>query len=214
MTTLNAKNLTLNEVVHPLKFQKLPNGSFASLLSLQPLSEFEQQELVQIREDFDSYLTDGKVSEGQVKLLSVGPLLRLAGFYRSPIKMLLEEAIADITIEDENTTIAGRLDIVAIKKDTLKNNVSFWILVIEAKNSLIDVIAGLPQLLTYTYKSLETQTSIWGLVTNGARYQFVYIESGNPPTYQLMPLLNLMEAEPASQILQALKAICQSTKQT
>ena len=103
MTALNAKNLTLSEVLRLLKFQKLPNGSFTPLLSLEPLTEFERQELIQTCEDFDSYLTDGKVSEGQVKLVSVGPLLRLAGFYRSPIKMFLEEGIADIAVEDEDT---------------------------------------------------------------------------------------------------------------
>jgi len=209
MTALNAKNLTLSEVLRLLKFQKLPNGSFTPLLSLEPLTEFEQQELIQTCEDFDSYLTDGKVSEGQVKLVSVGPLLRLAGFYRSPIKMFLEEGIADIAVEDEGATITGRLDLLAIDKNTLTTtDVPFWILVIETKNSAIDVLAGLPQLLAYAYKSLEHQTSVWGLVTNGARYQLAYIQSRTPPTFQLMPLLNLMDYEPAIQILQVLKAIC------
>ena len=209
MIAFNAKNPTLNEVIDLLKLQKLPNGSFTPLLSLEPLTEFEQQELIQTCEDFDSYLTDGKVSEGQVKLVSVGPLLRLAGFYRSPIKMFLEEGIADIAVEDEGATITGRLDLLAIDKNTLTTtDVPFWILVIETKNSAIDVLAGLPQLLAYAYKSLQHQTSVWGLVTNGARYQFAYIHSGTPPTFQLMPLLNLMDCEPAIQILQVLKAIC------
>ncbi|PSP23374.1 MAG: restriction endonuclease subunit R, partial [Cyanobacteria bacterium SW_5_48_44] len=49
------------------------------------------------------------------------------------------------------------------------------------------------------------------LTTNGRHYQFVYIQRGNPPSYQLMPFLNLMEPEPPSQILQVLKAICQQS---
>jgi hypothetical protein len=158
MTTLNAKNVTLREVVQLLQFEKLPNGFLTSLLSLQPLTEFEQQELVQIRDDFDNYLLDGKVSAGQVKLLSVAPLLRLAGFYRSPVKLILAEGIADITIEDQGTTITGRLDILAVNKVTLINNIPFVALVIETKNSLIDVVAGLPQLLAYAYKILDNQT--------------------------------------------------------
>jgi len=80
--------------------------------------------------------------------------------------------------------------------------------VIECKNSEVDPLGGLPQLLTYAYKSLARQPRVWGLTTNGARYQFVYIQQGNPPIYQLMPFLNLMESEPAVQILQVLKAIC------
>jgi len=101
------------------------------------------------------------------------------------------------------------MDILAVNKaQQTAANIYFWILVIETKNSLADVLAGLPQLLIYTFKSLEHQTSVWGLVTNGARYQFVYLQPGNPPTYQLMPLLNLMESEPSIQILQVFKAIC------
>ncbi len=209
MTTLNARNLFLSDVHRILGFQKQYNGSFTPLLSLETLTEFEQRDLVQIRNDFDNYLTAGKVSEGQVKLLVVAPLLRLAGFYRSPIQITVEEDVADIDIEDEDTKITGRMDILAVNKaQQTAANIYFWILVIETKNSLADVLAGLPQLLIYTFKSLEHQTSVWGLVTNGARYQFVYLQPGNPPTYQLMPLLNLMESEPSIQILQVFKAIC------
>ena len=67
----------------------------------------------------------------------------------------------------------------------------------------------LPQLLTYAYECLEHQFAVWGLTTNGREYQFVYIQQGNPPTYQLMPLLNLMESERAIELLQVLKAICE-----
>jgi hypothetical protein len=87
VTTLNAKNLSLQEVHQLLRierrFEKL---SFESLLNLEPLTEFEQQEVVQISQDFQNYLTLGKVSEGQVKLLALAPLLRLAGFYKQPIQ--------------------------------------------------------------------------------------------------------------------------------
>jgi hypothetical protein len=135
--------------------------------------------------------------------------MRLAGFYRSPIKMRLEENIARINIIDEDTNITGRLDILAVNKTiATTTNIPFWVLVIEAKNSEIAPSAGLPQLLTYAYKSLERQRVVWGLTTNGAHYQFVYIQQGNPPIYQLMPFLNLMDLESSVQILQVLKAIC------
>lgn len=50
-------------------------------------------------------------------------------------------------------------------------NTPFSILVIESKNTTVDAMEGLPQLLTYAYKSLELQTSVWVLTTNGIRYQ-------------------------------------------
>ncbi len=210
MTTINAKNLTLNEVSEFLKFQQLFNNhTYPSLLSLEALTEFEQLELVQIRNDFREYLSFERVSEGLVQALTTFPLMRLAGFYRSPLKMSLEENIANITIEDEDTTITGRFDILAINKEKqIAADIAFWILVIESKNNLIAPRAGLPQLLTYAYKSLEYQESVWGLATSGEFYQFLNIRRGNPPTYQLMPFLTLMEPESSVVLLQVLKAIC------
>ncbi len=209
MATLQAKNLTLAEVQRLFGFKReLISSSFTSLLSLEPLTEFEQQELAQIREDFDNYLAEGKVSEGQVKFLVVAPLMRLAGFYKAPLGITLEEDIAEIEIADEDTRIKGRLDILAVKKALSKAEAAFWILVIEAKNSEIAALTGLPQLLTYAYKSLEQQPAVWGLTTNGVTYQFVYLSQGNPPIYQLLPDLSLINTERSLQLLQVLKAIC------
>jgi hypothetical protein len=208
MQTLNAKNLTLADVHHLLNFQKQPAGDFTSQLPLESLTAFEREELEQIRDDFDCYLTEGRVSEGQVKLLVVGPLLRLAGFYHRPIQITLEQDIDEIGIVDEDTVVTGRLDILAINKDIpTRNNAYFWVLVIESKNSSISSSSGLPQLLSYARRSLESQESVWGLTTNGEDYRFVHIQSGNPLTYRLMPLLNLRDADTAVEILQVLKAI-------
>ncbi len=209
MTLINDGNLSLEDVQRLLGFQENYNDSFTSLLSLEALTEVEQQELLQIRDDFDRYLTAGKVSEGQVKFLVIAPLMRLAGFYKYPIQIKLEEDIAEIKIEDENTTITGRLDILAVNKiRKLTDKTFFWVLLIESKNSSISPFEGLPQLLTYASESLQYQTSVWGLVSNGQYYQFVYIQQGNPTTYHLMPLLNLMEPKRAVELLQVLKAIC------
>ena len=107
MTTLNTSNLSLGDVYHILGFQRQYNSSFTPLLSLETLTESEQQELVQIRDDFDNYLAESKVDERLVKVLTTFPLMRLAGFYRSPIKITLEEDIERINIEDEETVITG-----------------------------------------------------------------------------------------------------------
>lgn len=135
--------------------------------------------------------------------------MRLAGFYKSPLKLNLEQDIANIVVEDEDAFITGRLDIVAINKaQKTSADVQFWVSVIESKNSSIAPSAGLPQLLTYAYQSLESQQSVWGLVTNGELYQFVYIQQGSPPIYQQMPIFSLMDADTSIQLLQVLKAIC------
>ncbi len=213
MTVLNASTLTLDQVYHYLKFRELSYASFKSLLHLEPLSEFEITELAQIQNDFKNYLTDGKVLEGMVKALSILPLLRLAGFYRAPIKMRMEQEIDRINIEDEDISITGRLDLICVNKDRPKmNDIAFWVLAIESKNTSISASEGLPQLLTYAYKSLENQKTVWGLTTNGVYYEFVYIQQrvdqDSYSTYQPLPSLHLMEPESSEKLLQVLKAIC------
>jgi hypothetical protein len=209
MTILNARNLSLEEVHSLVGFQRQYNDSFSSLLSLEPLTQEEQQELSQTRDDFDQYLVTGKVSEGQVKFLVIAPLMRLAGFYRYPVQIKLEEEIADIQIEDEDKIITGRMDILAVNKAKKTASTNLWVLLIESKNSSISPSEGLPQLLTYAFPSLQNQSFVWGLVTNGQYYQFLQIQQGNPSIYYLMPLLNLMESARAIELLQVLKAICQ-----
>jgi hypothetical protein len=152
MTILNAKNITLGEVHRVLGFQEQYDGSFTPLLSLEPLTDVEKQELVQIRNDFRYYLSASKVSEGLIKALTTFPLLRLAGFYRYPIQISLEENIADIRIEDEDRLITGRFDILSVNKSTqTATKPPICILVIESKNSAVEVRQGLPQLLTYAF---------------------------------------------------------------
>ncbi|NEP61247.1 MAG: restriction endonuclease subunit R [Symploca sp. SIO2G7] len=209
MTTLQASNISLKEVHHLLGLQRQYNGSFEPLLSLEPLTEFEQQELRKIRGYFENYLDKNKASEGQVKLVAISPLLRLAGFFADGIEIKVEEGIARIEVQSENLLISGRFDILAINQEkSSKENQEFWVLVIESKESLASTIAGLPQLLTYAYSSLEHQPTVWGLVTNGASYQFIYMQQGKPPTYQYMPELNLLNDSSLMQLLQILKAIC------
>jgi hypothetical protein len=175
-TTLSASNLFLDDVHRLLHLEEKSNCSFTTLLTLEALTETEQQDVLQTRKDFRHYFSAGKVYEGLVKFIAIAPLRRLAGFYQYPIEIKLEENIADIDIEDENTKITGRMDILAVNKAMpTTSSISFWILVIETKNTLAEAFAGLPQLLTYTYKSLENQQSVWGLTTNGLRYQFVYL---------------------------------------
>jgi hypothetical protein len=123
MAVTSARNLTLEEVHRLFRFQRQYCDDFQSLLTLEPITEFEQQEILQTRSEFDNHLTTSDVSEGQVKLIAVSPLLRLAGFYRAPLQVSVEEGIARIEVVDEDTTITGRFDILAIKQDPQRSSV-------------------------------------------------------------------------------------------
>ncbi|MDH6061572.1 restriction endonuclease subunit R [Chrysosporum bergii ANA360D] len=208
-TTLDARNLTLQDVNRYFKLKEQFNDSITSLLPLESLTEFEQQELWKIRDLFRSYYAAGKIAEGQIKFLFIAPLMNLAGFYQANIQITLEENIAEIAIEDENTNIKGRMDILAVNKSGGETrNKLFWLLLIESKNSSVNAWEGLPQLISYAYRSLENQTSVWGLTTNGMDYQFIYIQQGSPPIYQILPKLDITRQESAIELLQILKSIC------
>jgi len=205
---LEASKISLDYVLHLLKLEEREASPFTDFFSLEPLTELEQQELLKIRHDFRRYFAAGKISEELIKFLVLSPLMRLTGFFDIPIVLTMEDSIP-IQVEDEDTVIKGQLDILAVNQpDAAVTATRFWILVVEAKNSAIDPWAGLPQLLTYTYKSLQQQASVWGLTTNGRNYQFVYLTRGNPCTYQILPELSLTDTERSIQLVQVLKAIC------
>ena len=205
MVTLQAKNLTLNEVHQRLDLQpSVQRVRFTDVLNLPDLTEWEMAKMAQIRIDFQAYWQAGKVLEGQVQLLVLAPLLRLAGYYRSPIQLSLEQAIAEIMLDDEDTKITGRLDLLAARRDAVT---PLWVLVVESKNSQVDALNGLPQLLTYASQSLTSQESVWGLATNGFSYYFVRLISGETLSYQLLPELNLLDSDRALVLLQVLKGI-------
>ncbi|MEG4068459.1 restriction endonuclease subunit R [Microcoleus sp. Pol11C2] len=205
---LEASQLSLNDVCRLLKLEEREGDAFTDFFSLEPLSELEQQEILKIRTDFRRYLSAGKVSEELVKFLVLSPLMRLAGFFDIPIVLTMGDSIP-IQVEDGDTLIKGRLDVLAVNQPDAELAVAqFWILVVEAQNSAIDPWAGLPQLLTYAYKSLQQQSSVWGLTTNGESYRFLRVTRGNPCTYQILPELNLIYKERPLLLVQVLKAIC------
>ncbi|NJM46673.1 MAG: restriction endonuclease subunit R [Alkalinema sp. RU_4_3] len=206
MVTVQANTLRLKDVHERLGYQRYYADQFEDFLILTELTDHETTELLNIRSEFDRYLVEGNVLEGQVRILSVNPLLRLSGFNRAPITIEVELAIEPIELPESQIT--GRMDLLAIRRG--KSAPDFWVLVVESKESGADAMQGLSQLLTYAYTSLQEQRSVWGLATNGINYQFVQIQAGQPPQYFLLPELNLLHRSSASSLLQVLKAICQT----
>jgi hypothetical protein len=221
MVTLKARQLKIDEVHALLGYEPKLDGKFQDYLQLPKLLEEDYSSLAEIRSNFFRYLNRAKISEGQAREISVSPLLRLAGYHQPPIYLEVEEEIDRIYIEDQDTYIVGRLDIVAVRQDT--GICPLWILVVESKNTEASEVVGVAQMLAYAHTSLERQNNVWGLVTNGLNYRFFYLDSsacakgdratqtsGQPlqqTTYQYMPSLNLIDVESAVTLLQVLKAI-------
>jgi hypothetical protein len=218
MVTLKARQLKIDEVHTLLGYEPKLDGKFQDYLQLPKLLKQDYSSLTEIRSNFFRYLNRAKISEGQARELSVSPLLRLAGYHQPPIYLEVEEEIDRIYIEDQDTYIVGRLDIVAVRQDAVI--CPLWILVVESKNTEASEIVGVAQMLAYAHTSLERQNNVWGLVTNGLNYRFFYLDrqgdyqasqssgkSTKPITYQYMPSLNLIDADSAAILLQVLKAI-------
>jgi hypothetical protein len=212
MVTLRAREITLEDVEDLLGFSPLYDGGFGDFLTLRSLSDAESSELSRIRSNFLTYIRRGKVSEGQARQISIDPILRLAGYDQAPIELRIEEDIQRIYIEDKDTHIRGRFDLVAVNRMVKTTATSLlWVLIVESKNLAASEFAGIAQMLTYAHTSLEHQSAVWGLVTNGATYQFFHILKDGlkdgAVTYQYMPSLSLLEADRAIQLLQVLNAI-------
>jgi hypothetical protein len=208
MVTLKSKAIKLEEVRELLGFELIRQGKFEDFLTLPGLDALEESSLAGITEELFDYIENGRISEGQMQLVAIAPLLRLAGYNRAPIEYRVEEDIASIYIPDRDTYIRGRFDIVAVNRNLSTDAQNLlWILVVESKNMGASEYVGIAQMLTYAYTSLARQQAVWGLVTNGANYQFFYIERGEKPTYRRMPSLNLLDEMPAQQLLQVLKGI-------
>jgi hypothetical protein len=211
MVVLNARKMDIEQVRQTLNLAPRFGSSFEKHLDLKPITDQEQRQLGKIVEEFRQYYVSGKISEGQVRFISIAPLLRLAGYHEPEIELKIEEDIARINIVDEDTYITGRFDIVAVQRSRRGGNpIPMWILVIESKNSEVSDSTGIAQMLVYAHKSLESQGTVWGLVTNGDIYQFFRLQKGEPPepsAYEYMPSLNMREDDRTLQLLQVLKAI-------
>jgi hypothetical protein len=208
MVTLRAREISLEQVEQLLGYTPLYDGKFSDFLTIKALSPDAISQVQAIRTNFLTYIRRGKVSEGQARQISINPILELAGYNRPPIELRIEEDIQRIDIKDKDTHIRGRLDIVAINRTVNTSPTSLlWVLIVESKNIDASEFNGIAQMLTYAHGSLKTQSAVWGLVTNGATYQFFHIQRGETPTYQYLPNLNLLETDRAHQLLQVLAAI-------
>ncbi|MBW4424791.1 MAG: hypothetical protein KME50_10140 [Nostoc desertorum CM1-VF14] len=127
--TVEASSLSLNDVHRFLKLEELSDGSFTDFLNLEPLTDFEQEDLLRIKNDFRRYLRLGKISEGLVKFITIAPLMRLSGFYDVPIRLTMEDRIA-IAVEDEDRIITAQMHILAINNPQSTIMHPFWLVAI------------------------------------------------------------------------------------
>lgn len=125
----------------------------------------ERQILDRVRDNFWELMEDPPLLENAVKLVVLAPLLDLAGFYRKPFQLETEASVT-LTMEDEGTTIRGRIDVLVLR-DRL------WLLVIESKRNDFSAVRAIPQALAYMLASPAGDRATFGAIVSGNEFLFL-----------------------------------------
>jgi len=206
--TLQASRLSLHDVKTKFHLQHRTDSFFAELLQSAPqLSEFEKQLLDRTRQQY-LYLADRPLLEVTVKMVTLSPLLSLAGFYDPPFYTTLEESV-EVVSEDGLEVVRGQIDVLVLQNNIRQN--AIWVAVIEAKSIQYDVMVALPQAITYMLASPTQTQQPFGLITNGREFRFIKLNQESPhPSYTLSKVFSLSESENhLYEVLQILKALGQ-----
>jgi hypothetical protein len=147
------------------------------------LTSEERSALSVLYRRLNYHRADGELLEGAVTLLVASPLLELAGFYDPPYK-LKSEATVEISVDDGEETLKGRLDALILQNQ-------LWVLVLEAKKTTIPLRSALPQLLTYLVANPQPEQPLFGLLTNGDEVVFVKLQQDDTQQYDLSRAFSL-----------------------
>ncbi len=198
--TTQVKDISLETLQDQFDLQAVPYQDFFDEWQEEsaPLSEFEQQQLARVQQNYGNLAKRSSFSEESVKMVVLSPLLDLAGFYQAPFNLLTEESV-EIAAEDEGTVFKGKIDVlVALQR--------FWALVVESKSARFNVLLALPQALAYMLGAPDRDQPAYGLLVNGPEFVFVKLAHHPTPHYaRSFPLL--IERGELPQVLGMLKRI-------
>jgi len=144
---------------------------------LPQLTDGEQTGLRELRRRYLYQRSQGHLLENTVTLLFASPLLTLAGFYDPPFRLKTEESV-QITLEDAEEVLQGRLDVLVLRD-------RFWVVVLESKKTALSVWAALPQTLAYLMANPHPEEPGFAMMTNGDDSVFVKLTPSPPGAYNV-----------------------------
>jgi hypothetical protein len=186
---LQANELTLSDVEDQFNLRQfLDDPTFFREWqdSLPELNQSEMQTLDRIKTEF-LYLNKYPMLEDLVKMVILSPLLSLAGFYQPPLRPILEKRV-DVTIQDGEKTVYGRIDLLALLRQ-------IWVVVIESKQAGLSLKDAIAQTLFYMMANPNAEPMTFGLVTNGSHFIFIKLIQNNPPQYAFSSEFSLFRTE-------------------
>jgi hypothetical protein len=164
---IQAQDITLEQLIEFLGLTLTYDPQFFTEWSdnLPELTDFEKQQLDRVKRNYLSLVERHALSENLVKMVVVEHLLDLADFYIPPFDIKDEKSV-ELTVQNEDTLIRGRLDFLVFKNQ-------LWFAVIEAKNAAISIRAAIPQTLAYMLNNPQSDRPIFSLLTNGDYFAFI-----------------------------------------
>jgi hypothetical protein len=134
-------------------------------MDLPTLSELERSALDGLRRQYLYQRSEGHLLEGMVTLLTVSPLLNIAGFYDPPFRVRAEESV-QLILEDCEEILQGRLDVLVLLNQ-------IWVVILESKKTALSVWTALPQTLAYLMANPLSDQPSFAVMTNGDEVLFV-----------------------------------------
>ena len=165
--SIPASEMTLSEVEDQFDIRQVLNDVtfFQEWQSGFPaLTEAEAQHLERVKTEF-LYLNKYPLLEDLVKMVVLSPLLSLAGFYRPPLRPVLEKRV-DVAMREGEKMIWGRIDILLLKGE-------LWVAVVESKQTGFSLKDAIAQTLFYMAGNPDSAAPSYGLVTNGSHFIFI-----------------------------------------
>lgn len=207
VNTVAIGNLTLSDLIEKQNLTLTDDPHFfpECRAPLPNLSAEEIHYLNLVEQDYFDQTRRGRVSEGLVKLVIVSPLLHLAGFYRHPFEVRLEETV-QIELNDLGEVWRGQIDALVVQE-------RFWTIVVESKGSVFGIDQAIPQALGYLFATPYPQLPIYGMVTNGSSYAFLKLVQQLTPQYSISDIMLLLPGRPClHQVLAIMKQIGQELR--
>lgn len=186
---IQANELTLSDVEDRFNLrQVLSDSTFFPEWqnNLPELNQSEMQTLDRVKTEF-LYLNKYPMLEDLVKMVVVLPLLSTSGFYHPPLRPVLEKRV-DIAIQDEEKTVYGRIDVLALLKQ-------IWVAVIESKQAGFSLKDATAQTLFYMMANPNSESATYGLVTNGSHFIFIKLLPSDRPQYAFSSEFSLFRAD-------------------
>jgi hypothetical protein len=175
--TLQAESITLRELIdlYGLEFVGEPSFFPEWQDALPELDASEMELLDQIKAGYLNLRNYPPLLENTVNAAILSPLLFIGKFYLPPFHIKVEKSI-ELSSQEHDVVIKGRIDFLLL-------NQQLWLTVIESKQVVYSVEAGLDQILAYMLAAPQSQETVYGMITSGGSFMFLKLVKGDVPQY-------------------------------